>query len=170
MADYTVTIRPIDPRSDTELAFVAQRMQRTLLEVEGEVGRTLYTTDWLRDRVAFHLDSARSTGTVFIAVGGDGELVGHTIVRVEHHADGRRFGLFSTTWVEPAARRAGLADRLLARGEAWMQGHALPEAATWTSAANDKLIGLYAKRGYAPTESGPNDLTATVMVRLARAL
>jgi len=29
---------------------------------------------------------------------------------------------------------------------------------------------LYAKRGYAPTESGPNDLTATVMVRLARAL
>ena len=145
-------------------------MRQTLLEVEGEVGRTMYTMDWLRDRVAFHLDPTRSTGAVFIAVGGDGELLGHTIVRVEHHADGRCFGLFSTTWVEPAARRLGLADRLLAQGEAWMQGHALPEAATWTSAANQKLIGLYVKRGYAQTESGPNDLTGTEMVRLARAL
>jgi len=170
MADDAVTIRPIDPGVDAELTFVAERMRQTLLEVEGEVGGTLYTMDWLRDRVAFHLDPARSTGAVFVAVGGEGELVGHTIVRVEHHADGRRFGLFSTTWVEPAARRAGLADRLLARGETWMQGHALPEAATWTSATNHKLIGLYANRGYAPTQSAPNDLTATVMVRLTRAL
>jgi GNAT superfamily N-acetyltransferase len=170
MAENTVTIRPIDPGAGSELAFVAERMRQTLLEVEGEVGRTLYTTEWLRDRVAFHLEPARSTGAVFVAVGGDGELVGHTIVRAEHHADGRRFGLFSTTWVEPAARRAGLADRLLSRGEAWMRGHALPEAATWTSATNHKLIALYAKRGYAPTGSGQNDLTATAMVRLARAL
>jgi GNAT superfamily N-acetyltransferase len=170
MDDSAVTIRPIDPDIRSELAFVADRMRQTLVEVEGDVGYELYTLDWLRDRVAFHLDPMRSTGCVFVAVGDDRELVGHTIVRVEHHADGRRFGLFSTTWVEPAFRRAGVADCLLAHGEAWMHGNALSEAATWTSATNHKLIALYAARGYAQTESGPNDLTSTVMVRLTRPL
>jgi GNAT superfamily N-acetyltransferase len=170
MADCTLIIRPIDPDSDTEFAFVADRMRQTLVEVEGEAGRTLYTLDWLRDRVAFHLDPTRSTGAVFVAIGAGGELAGHTIVRAEHHPDGRRFGLFSTTWVEPPARRTGVADRLLEQGEGWMRAHSLTEAATWISSTNHKLIALYAKRGYSPSDSGPNDLTATVMVRLSRAL
>jgi len=170
MVDCNFTVRPVDPGVDAELNFVADRMRQTLVEVEGEVGRTLYTMDWLRDRVAFHLEPTRSTGAVFVAVRGDGELAGHTIVRVEHHADGRRYGLFSTTWVDPPARRRGVANRLMEQGETWMRGYSLPEAATWTSATNHNLIALYAKRGYVPTESGPNDLTATVMVRLTRAL
>ena len=170
MADGTVTIRPIDPDADAELAFVADRMRQTLVEVEGEAGRTLYALDWLRDRVAFHLDPARSAGAVFVAVGAGSELLGHTIVRIEHEEPAHRFGLFSTTWVEPSARRAGVADRLLARGEAWMRAHGVAEAATWTSATNSGLIALYARRGYSPTDSGPNDLTGTVMVRLARSL
>lgn len=61
-------------------------------------------------------------------------------------------------------------DRLRDRGEAWMREHALPEAATWTSATNARLIALHAKHGYAEVESGPNQQTGTRMVRLAKAL
>ena len=168
MNPQTATIRPIDPASAAELAFVADRMRRTLVEVDGERGGALYTPEWLRARVEFHLDAARCTGAVFVAHDEDGALLGHTLVRIETQADGRRFGLFATTWVEPQARRAGVAGQLLARGEAWMRAHALPEAATWTSAANAKLIALYASRGYAQSDSGPEELTGAPMVRLSR--
>ena len=171
MSSTTFSIRAIDPAAEAELAFVADRMRRTLVEVDGERGGTLYTPEWLRERIAFHLDPACSIGAVFVAQGAGGGLLGHTLVRIETDAvDGRRHGLFATTWVEPHARRAGVADQLLVRGEAWMRAHALPEAATWTSAANDKLIRLYAKHGYAPSDSGPEELTGAPMVRLSRAL
>lgn len=165
-----VFIRAIDPASEHELDFVVDGMRRTLLEVEGEAGGALYSPEWLRERVRFHLDAARSTGAVFVAVRADGALVGHTIVRVDSDEQAPRHGLFSTTWVVPEARRAGVAAQLLARGEQWMRDHALPAAATWTSATNAPLIALYARHGYAPTRSGPNDLTGTMMVRLGRAL
>ena len=171
-----IELRVLQPGAEADIDRVAQGMRRTLVEVEGEaVGIALYTMDWLRDRVRFHLDPALSTAQVFLAVvpaPGDGaeRIVGHTIVRVESNEDGRRFGLFSTTYIDPSARRAGIADRLLERGEAWMREHALPEAATWTSATNARLIALYAKRGYAEVEAGPNDQTGTAMVRLAKPL
>jgi len=82
--------------------------------------------------------------------------------------DGRTYGLVSTTYVDPAHRRAGIADRLLDRGEVWIRAQGMVEAATWTSATNMRLIRLYEKHGYAVTEQAPND--GTMMVRLTKAL
>lgn len=159
----TLRVRPLDAESEAELDLVAERMRATLEEVLGEErGRAMYTLDWLRDRVRFHLDPARSTGAVFVAE--DGAIVGHTIVRVEQDEDGSRFGLFSTTYVAPTHRRAGVAKGLLARGEAWMREHGMRRAATDTSATNEKLISLYEQHGYAIV------LRAGEMVRLAKAL
>jgi GNAT superfamily N-acetyltransferase len=167
-------LREIDAASAAELEWVAQGMRRTLMEVEGdEVGGSLYTLDWLRARARWHLEPASCTGAIFVAAdaGAPGAgLGGYTIVRVETDEDGRRFGLFSTTFVDPAHRRAALASRLLLRGEQWMAAQGLPSAATWTSSTNERLIGLYAKHGYARATSGPNDLTGTLMVRLEKAL
>lgn len=49
-------IRALDPGSEAEIDLVAQRMRRTLIDVEGEeTGTALYTMEWLRDQVRFHL-------------------------------------------------------------------------------------------------------------------
>lgn len=165
------TIRAIDPASDAQIDLVAQRMRLTLIEVEGEAaGTALYTMDWLRERVRWHLDPALATAQVFLAISSASEIVGHTIVRVESDGEGGHFGLFSTTYVQPESRRYGVADALLLHGEQWMLAHGLPSAATWTSASNIKLIRLYAKHGYAMTERHTHDVTATEMVKLARTL
>jgi GNAT superfamily N-acetyltransferase len=172
----THTIRPLDPASDKEIEWVARGMRRTLIEVEGEAtGTALYTMEWLRQRVRWHLDPAKCRAQVLVAQGlaaqGErGELAGYTLVREEIDEHGRRFGLFSTTFVEPACRRAGLAARLLQAGEQWMIAQALPESATWTSASNAKLIGLYRRHGYAQVATHVHEVTATRMVRLARPL
>lgn len=139
----------VRPVREDEIDVVALRMRLTLVEVLGEArGTAMYDLDWLRDRVRFHLDPARSTGAVYVAEDDGGAVVGHTIVRVDEDEDGRPIGLFSTTYVEPAARRGGVASALIAAGEAWFRGKGMQTAWTYTSAGNDRLIRLYRKHGY----------------------
>ena len=164
-------IRDIDPASEAEVDLVARRMRQTLVEVEGEeTGTALYTMQWLRDRVRWHLDPANTTGRVFLAEGPGGGVLGHAIVRIEADDSGRRFGLFSTLFVDPGSRKRAVGTRLVRHGEGWMAAHALPEAATWTSSTNAKLIGLFGKHGYAITARHVHEVTGTVMVRLAKPL
>lgn len=164
-------IRDIDPASAAEVDLVARRMRQTLVEVEGEeAGTALYTLQWLRDRVRWHLDPASTTGRVFLAEDAAGQVLGHAIVRIERDDAGRRFGLFSTLFVDPGSRKRGMGARLLRHGEDWMAGNALPEAATWTSSTNAKLIGLCGKHGYTVTARHVHEVTGTIMVRLAKPL
>ena len=169
--DEAFRIRDIDPASEAEVDLVARRMRQTLVEVEGEeAGTALYTLEWLRDRVRWHLDPANTTGRVFLAEVPGGGVLGHAIVRIEADDSGRRFGLFSTLFVDPGSRKRAVGTRLLRHGEGWMAAHALPGAATWTSSTNAKLIGLFGKHGYAITARHVHEVTGTVMVRLAKPL
>ena len=164
-----VRIRPLDRGSAGEIETVAGRMRLTLMEVEGEaVGGSLYTLDWLRVRVRWHLDPAACTGEVFVAEAPGEGIVGHTIVRLEQDEGGDPFGLFSTTYVVPAWRRHGVAAALLDCGQAWLRGHGMSSISTWTSATNTPLIELYARHGYAEVERGDHPSTGTTMVRLQR--
>lgn len=152
-------IRPL--KSDAERALVARRMRQTLVEVLGEQrGTSMYTLAWLEQRVGEHL--GREDAAVLLAEDA-GAISGHTIVRVEEDDRGR-FGLFSTTFVAPEARRQGIAAALLAAGEAWMTDRALPRAVTWTAADNARLIRLYEGRSYRIVERSGE------MVRLERTL
>jgi GNAT superfamily N-acetyltransferase len=163
-------LRTLDPARAADLEWVARGMHLTLVEVEGEKGRETYPLSWTRTRLRELLDPARHVAQVFLAVAPDAstEIVGHTILRLDEMPDGRRYGLVSTTYVDPAHRRSGIADALLERGEAWIREQGMDEAATWTSAANVRLIRLYGKHGFAVTETGAKD--GTPMVRLSKPL
>jgi GNAT superfamily N-acetyltransferase len=149
-------IRTIRAAETDTIALVAARMRLTLMDVVGEEeGAAMYSLEWLVDRVHFHLDPARSTGAVFVAEDDVGAILGHTIVRVEAEETGGQVGLFSTTYVDPASRRLGVAEQLLEAGEEWMRGQGLSAAMTHTSAKNEKLIRLYQKRGYRIVAESP---------------
>lgn len=160
-------LRNLDPASEADLEWVARGMHLTLIEVEGDKGRDTYPLAWTRARLQELVDPARHVAQVFLAVAPDAptDIVGHTIVRVDAMPDGRRYGLVSTTYVDPAHRRSGIADALLERGEAWTREQGMVEAATWTSAHNVRLIRLYEKHGFAVTERSAKD--GTPMVRLS---
>ena len=151
-------VRPLNPHDDAEILLVASRMRDTLIEVLGEArGGSMYTTEWLIDRVRWHLTPALCVGRVLVAADHDGEIVGHTIVRVEPDDEdgGGTLGLISTTYVLPERRRAGLAEALLHAGEAWLLSHGATRLATNTSASNWPLIRLYEKAGYSITHRAP---------------
>ena len=147
-----IIIRPLNPDSTHEVAWVAQRMKDTLGEVLGEEeGGGRYSLEWLRNRVLWHLDPDRCRGEVFLAEDSEGTIQGHCIVRIdrdEAEPESQPFGLFSTTWVQPEVRQQGVALELLARGEQWMHQEGMARAVTFTHPENRKLIGLYSRRGY----------------------
>ena len=166
----TALLRDLDPARPDEIERVAQGMRQTLVEVEGEArGTAMYTLDWLRERVRWHLDPAQAQARVVLAVDAQQEILAHTIFRIEGPAEAR-FGLISTTFVWPAHRRAGLAARLLRCAEDWFLAQRLPRSCTWTSSTNTPLIALYGRHGYRQTEQGPNDLTGTLMIQLSKPL
>ncbi|MHC4379561.1 MAG: GNAT family N-acetyltransferase [Planctomycetota bacterium] len=155
----TYSLRPIagagSPSHDAEVEIVASRMRETLMEVVDERhGAGMYTMDWLRARVRWHLDPANCMGEVLLAervsepeIDHEGQrIVGHTILRVE--VEDPPVGLFSTFYVHPTVRREGVASALLTAGEDWFQGHGMTRFATFTAATNSKLHRLMEQHGY----------------------
>lgn len=163
MAD--VRIRAVDPAAQDDVEIIAERMLTTLVEVLGEeAGGSMYTLEDTTQRVLWHLDPDEVVAQVFVAETAQGDIAGHTIVRIDDDGEGREIGLFATTYVVPECRGAGVASSLLDAGEAWMleQGQVL--AATYTDKQNTKLQRLYLGRGYRMTTM-PNDF-----VKLAKSL
>ena len=145
-----VELKQTDTDAAAHIHLVAARMRQTLIEVLGqERGSAMYSLPWLVDRVEFHLDPARSTGAVLLALDGrDAAVIGHTIVRVEVQEECPRLGLFSTIYVVPEKRRAGVARALVAAGETWLLAHHVHALATNTDKDNVKLIRLFEGHGY----------------------
>jgi GNAT superfamily N-acetyltransferase len=149
----TFHLRPLNPNSDEEISLIASRMRETLTEVLGEAeGGSMYTIEWLKERVIFHLDAENSASQVYVAVSEDGRIAGHMIVRIDTDDDGNPIGLFGTTFVAPEFRRQGVARALLECGEQWMIEHGMETAATYTADDNNKLEALYREAGYQITE------------------
>jgi GNAT superfamily N-acetyltransferase len=150
--------RPIHRESVAEIELVASRMRLTLMEVLGhERGAEMYDMNWLINRVRWHLDPVNTKAEIFLAEAADQTIVGHTIVRVDlspnppeypYQQEHPRYGIFSTTYVVPELRRAGLANQLLEAGESWIRSQGQCYAVTDTAADNGKLQLLFEKRGY----------------------
>ncbi len=164
MRDSEFYIRPVDTTQDEELQIVAARMRLTLMEVLGEdEGSKVASIDWLSERARYHLDPTSCTGEILVADCA-GKLLGHVIMRVDVDEQGESLGYFSTTYVDPPARRLGVADALLQAGEQWFKKQGQTRAITNTSEANTPLIQLYEKNGYVVAKVAPHP----EMVRLLK--
>ena len=131
-----------------ELPIIASRMRDTLIDVLGvEIGSSMYSLEWLRDRAVSHLDG-RLSGAIYIArFGPENQHVGHIIIRQEEDERGH-YGLVTTAYVLPEMRRKGIADALLDAAHAWFSSQQLLRTATDTGENNHPLIALYARHGY----------------------
>jgi GNAT superfamily N-acetyltransferase len=142
-------IREIDPKSEGEICLVAQRMRQTLVEVLGEEqGKSMYTMDWLVERVQWHLNEENTNGRVFLFENSEGKIIGHAIARIDH---GSSFGYFSTIFVEPSSRRHGIATRLMNHVEDWLLKCGMPKIIYNTADNHQALIDLFKSQGYTIT-------------------
>lgn len=98
--DCVMKIREIDPTNKEEIKLVAQRMQSTLIDVLGKRARvSLYTLDWLEDRVKWHLNPSQTRAKIFLSENFAKEITGQAIGRIEMGDDGIEFGYFSTIYI-----------------------------------------------------------------------
>ena len=143
--------RDIDPKSEAEIHLVAQRMRQTLVEVLGEEkGGSMYTMDWLIDRVRWHLDPKNTNGRVFLSENQSGQITGHAIARIDN---GTTFGYFSTIFVEPHSRRNGIATGLMKHVEDWFSENTILKIIYNTADNHVALIGLFQSHGYEITHA-----------------
>lgn len=155
-------IREIDPQSEAEVNLVAQRMRQTLVEVLGvDKGESMYTMQWLIDRVHWHLDLKNTDGRVYLSQNQDGKIIGHAIARIDH---GSSFGYFSTIFVEPLSRKNGVATGLMKHIEDWFLKRGMPKIIYNTADNHVALIGLFKSQGYKITH------TESDMVQLTKVL
>lgn len=155
-------IREIDPQSEVEVNLVAERMRQTLVEVLGkEKGESMYSMDWLIERVRWHLDQKNTDGRVFLSEDRAGRIVGQAIARIDH---GSSFGYFSTIFVEPAFRRNGVAVNLIKHVEDWFSKNGMPKIIYNTASNHVALISLFKSHGYEITDR------ESEMVQLAKIL
>ena len=155
-------IREIDPKSDSEIDLVAQRMRQTLVEVLGEEkGGSMYSMDWLIERVRWHLDSKNTNGRVFLLENDEDAVVGHAIARIDF---GCSFGYFSTIFIQPSSRRNGFAKDLIKHVEDWFSREAMPKVVYNTADNHVAIIGLFRSQGYSITHA------ESEMVQLTKAL
>jgi ribosomal protein S18 acetylase RimI-like enzyme len=140
-------IREINPDSSQEIDLVASRMRSTLVDVLGkDKGESMYTMDWLRDRVMWHLSPDRDA-KVFLAEE-NSEIVAPAIVRVEKNDNDISYGYFSTIYVATKFRNKGIATKLIQTVEAWCSDKKLPYVTYNTADDNDRLIELFKRLSY----------------------
>ncbi len=142
-------IREINPLSEYEIDLVARRMRQTLVEVVGqERGATMYSMDWLEDRILWHLDSKNTIAKVFLAESADAHIAGHAIARIESSANGERYGYFSTLFVESESRKMGIATALMFQVETWFSANLIAKIIYNTATDNTRVLNLFHKYGY----------------------
>ena len=133
-------IREIDPQSEFEIKLVAQRMRQTLVEVLGEEkGGSMYTMDWLVNRVT-----------------------GHAIARIDHAST---FGYFSTVFVQLSSRRSGIATCLMRHVEDWFSKGGIPKIIYNTADNHVALIALFKSEGYEITHAESEMIQLTKVIQ-----
>ncbi len=161
---FLFTIRTINPKSSKEISLVASRMQKTLIDVLGKAkGESLYSMDWLVERVNWHLAPER-VAQVLLAETQQQEIVGQAIVRLEENSEGHAYGYFSTIYVAPEYRNQGVAKKLIQEITSWSLNQGFPYIIYNTARDNDRLIGLFQKFGFLIS------LTESDMVQLKKTL
>ena len=154
-----IKIRDIDADSCEEIQLVAQRMRETLIEVLGEEkGTSLYSMQWLEDRVRWHLDVKNTKGRVLVAQNKTQEIVAHAIARIDK---GAGFGYFSTVFVAPHFRKMGVASVLMDYVEDWFRQNKMNKVIYNTAENHAVLLKIFKSRGYEVTHAEAEMLQLT---------
>lgn len=152
-------IRDLDPGSECEIDTVTRMCMATVLDTipefehdEARARSFLPNFTFARMRDMIRADLPKSTHRFLVAVDGDGEVVGHSMISRKVTPDGRRYGYFFSRYVEPGHRRRGVAARLMEEALAWFGGYDWDHLLAHTHASNEPLRRLFERHGFRVAE------------------
>jgi ribosomal protein S18 acetylase RimI-like enzyme len=148
-----VCVRDLDPNDEAELDLVVARSLRTLEETIpewNEPGFTLPNATPAAMKGMYQADLPRADRRFLVAADDarEGANVGHLILSSKTDDAGVSFGSLFTMYVDPRARRTGVASSLLDAAESWLAGRGAVYVRLETHATNIAVTTLFARRGY----------------------
>jgi aminoglycoside 6'-N-acetyltransferase I len=113
--------------------------------------RTALWSDATEDEVDDVLGVPPDEGTVLVAEGEGGRLLGFAEVGLRKFADGCRsspVAYLEGIWTEPSSRRVGIASALVRQAEAWAQARGLTELASDCEVGNEASRAFHIAGGF----------------------
>jgi ribosomal protein S18 acetylase RimI-like enzyme len=147
-------IRDINPNSNEEIKIVAERMRETLIEVLGkDKGESMYSLEWLTERVLWHLDSKNTDGKVIVICNKEQKIFGHAICRIDYDDQKKPFGYFSTIFLAQEFRNLGLASEIVTFVENWFISKNVNKFVYNTATNHTAILKLFHKHGFKKEDS-----------------
>ena len=153
MANYT--LRPLNPESEREMNTVVIFSMMTLWESRPElrIDPALIPDFGFQSTERMLRAGINNPGQRYlIAVDGDANIVGHSIISLRTGEEGERYGYFWSRYVHPAHRRRGLASRFMDEALQWFQDKGAKRAEVHIHLGNQALRRVFERKGFRPID------------------
>lgn len=147
----TIQVRPIQPAEWRELRDIRLA---SLLDTPSAFARTHAEESAYPDQYWIDAARDRSNGSLsgtFVAVDGQGVLVGMVGGYLPDPEASPLWAELVSMWVAPAGRRQGLAGQLIEAVQQWAAERGCSRVDLWVTHGNDPAIELYRRAGFVET-------------------
>ena len=153
MASYT--LRPLNPDSEREMNTVAVFSMMTLWESRPELR---IDPDQIPD---FGFEASKKINKAglrnpnqryLIALDGDAQIVGHSIIGLRTGEGDDRYGYFWSRYVLPEHRRQGIASRFMDEALSWFKEKGVKRAEVHIHLSNQALRKVFVRMGFRPID------------------
>ena len=149
MSEYT--LRVLKPSSNREMDTIVAFSMMTLWESRPEL-RTdpanMPDFGFSTTAKLYKAGAKNPNQRYLIALDGDANIVGHSIVGLRTGEDGERYGYFWSRYVLPAHRRKGLAGRFMNEAIDWFRDKGMKRAEVHVHHSNTILRSFFEKNEF----------------------
>ena len=166
MSSYT--LRPLNPDSEREMNTVTVFSMMTLWESRPELRidpAQIPDFGFSATHRMYQAGIGNPNQRYLIALDGDANIVGHSIVGLRTGEGDDRYGYFWSRYVLPAHRRKGLASRFMDEALTWFQQKGVKRAEVHIHLSNLALRKVFERKGFRPIDRRTGRWEYVVMSR-----
>jgi GNAT superfamily N-acetyltransferase len=153
MSSYT--LRPLNPDSEREMNTVIIFSMMTLWESRPELRidpASIPDFGFQSTLRMYQAGTGNPAQRYLVALDGDANIVGHSIIGLRTGEDDERYGYFWSRYVLPAHRRKGIASRFMDEALTWFKEKGATRAEVHTHLSNQGLRKVFERKGFRPID------------------
>ena len=153
MSSYT--LRPLNPDSEREMNSVIIFSMMTLWESRPELRinpSQIPDFGFESTQKMYRAGLKNPNQRYLIALDGDAQIVGHSIIGLRTGEGDDRYGYFWSRYVLPQHRRKGLASRFMDEALTWFREKGVQRAEVHVHLSNEGLRRVFERKGFRPID------------------
>ena len=153
MSSYT--LRLLNPASEREMNTVIIYSMMTLWESRPELRinpSLIPDFEFEQTERMYRAGLKNPNQRYLIALDGDANIVGHSIIGLRTGGEDKRYGYFWSRYILPGHRRKGLASRFMDEAFEWFQEKGVERAEVHVHLSNEPVRRVFERKGFKPID------------------